>query len=159
MEKQDFSRSTLCQQIGERRRRKKLTTDEKLYLESIWRSTPFPTISDCTVIAEDLGMSAQSVKVWFRNRRIRERKELSGLIEDNKRACSQNVQFTMTSASPRLNSTFTSPAQRFEFLEVRTPSPCTQSVFWQNGNMADQTPHLDGLVHDLKRKFLLTPLF
>ncbi|KAK5648892.1 hypothetical protein RI129_003784 [Pyrocoelia pectoralis] len=94
------------------------TTHQLSILEEKFRQSPYLSSSEVTQVSRFLELADIRVKIWFQNRRARERREKLQLDLDQKKCLSKSIEY---SSQPP---TF-SPAPNFTNLEVMWASVCT----------------------------------
>ena len=113
---------TQAQQEAINRRRKKRTsidTSIRVALERAFNQNPKPTGEEIAFVSDNLNMEREVVRVWFCNRRQKEKRLNPNAAFDE----SSNSPSPMTSISPPIPSSLTSPVSPFSFGSASTPPP------------------------------------
>ncbi|KAL0881615.1 hypothetical protein ABMA27_001441 [Loxostege sticticalis] len=82
--------------VSHKRRRTAFTTDQITALEEVFRGRPYVTSDERGVLGRRLAVSDQAIKVWFQNRRLREKREREELELELSQAYADSNPFAHT---------------------------------------------------------------
>lgn len=70
-----IGRSNKKPKVDNRKKRTTYTSKMLFTLEKMYESKRFVTLPERAILSEDLGLSSEQVKVWFQNRRMKDKKK------------------------------------------------------------------------------------
>lgn len=67
--------------VSRKRRRTAFTTEQVTALEEVFKHKPYVTREERSVLVQRLAVGDQAIKVWFQNRRLKQKKEIEEELE------------------------------------------------------------------------------